>query len=729
MDFSGIQTRSRSVEGLIEAGRLKEAMSGLTLLLQEIGFGPLYDELRQQEVTYRYLLQYHLDGYADNDREKVLNEIRRKLCSLTDRAALEWMHRHACGWLFTQLRRHPEVDFLPTARALRDARDDGRSAQDEATEQACRRRCEELQIKLFEEVLRPDAWKDEDAWEEGFALCDNDTQALLTAALLLSLQICFDRRKLMMLMDLAAHASMTTSMRALTALALAVDRHRLRISLDAELSARLKLLTDDAWMASQLPVICGAVIRERNADDLTHRMQQTILPEMNRFGHLLKEKMDKPDKSESELDMEELLSDTRLTDRMMKFQQMQTEGEDVYLATFEWQKGDLFFSDVSNWFLPYDERHTLLTDAPASSGEGKSLSLKKLIAAMTGLCDSDKYSLCRSLSRIGGNAPDMFIHPGTTDEALDEAVSELKEANRHRQAFLVINEFVQDLYRFFKLCPRRQEFGDVFALSPRFDSHPLLSAAFDTPECLVEMAALHIRHPHYILERRQDNCREALRLLDKAAGFTENDFNALRLRGYCHEQLNELPAALEDYRKADVLRADNRWVLRHWATCCDGLGQPREACTIWQRLAALDKGNLQYQLNVGHMYMAQKRWSEALNAYYKAEFLFPDAEKTRRPLAWCSTLLGRFDQAEEYTQKILRQNPTANDWLNAGHLAWLRGQLREAVTRYAQGAALMADRDGFLSLFDRDLPLLQEAGLDESEIPMMRDSLLDALEP
>ena len=66
--------------------RIKEAITDLGYLIQQNGFGPAYDELVQQETTYRYLLRYRLEGVEDKERDKVLLKLIRTLCELADSA-------------------------------------------------------------------------------------------------------------------------------------------------------------------------------------------------------------------------------------------------------------------------------------------------------------------------------------------------------------------------------------------------------------------------------------------------------------------------------------------------------------------------------------------------------------------------------------------------------------------------------------------------------------------
>ncbi|HPL07126.1 MAG TPA: hypothetical protein PLW96_07750, partial [Bacteroidales bacterium] len=84
--------------------RIKEAIMDLGYLIQQNGFGPAYDELVQQETTYRYLLRYRLEGVEDKERDKVLLKLIRTLCELADSAYRQWLTVNSSQWYYSRLR-------------------------------------------------------------------------------------------------------------------------------------------------------------------------------------------------------------------------------------------------------------------------------------------------------------------------------------------------------------------------------------------------------------------------------------------------------------------------------------------------------------------------------------------------------------------------------------------------------------------------------------------------
>ena len=89
-------------------------------------------------------------------------------------------------------------------------------------------------------------------------------------------------------------------------------------------------------------------------------------------------------------------------------------------------------------------------------------------------------------------------------------------------------------------------------------------------------------------------------------------------------------------------------------------------------------------------------------------------------LAWCSLLTGKYEQAEKYYLKVIGNQPTQADWLNAGHTAWLMKQIPLAIERYRK--ALPDDKKADFP--NNDAELLHKAGLTADDLAIMTDAVL-----
>jgi tetratricopeptide (TPR) repeat protein len=133
---------------------------------------------------------------------------------------------------------------------------------------------------------------------------------------------------------------------------------------------------------------------------------------------------------------------------------------------------------------------------------------------------------------------------------------------------------------------------------------------------------------------------------------------------------------------------------------------------------------LSVQISIGHCHLELKEYNEALKYYFKVEYLDNKSHKAWRPIAWCSFLTGKYDQAHTYYSKIMGNAPTMQDYLNAAHTEWALQNRKGAIDHYLQ--AIRTENDDFTKFKDhfmQDVPDLITAGIEEEEIPLMLDQL------
>ena len=121
----------------------------------------------------------------------------------------------------------------------------------------------------------------------------------------------------------------------------------------------------------------------------------------------------------------------------------------------------------------------------------------------------------------------------------------------------------------------------------------------------------------------------------------------------------------------------------------------------------------------------RKDYEEALKYYFKVDYLDPEGGKAWRPIAWCSFLVGKKEQAQRYYEKILDDKPVSLDYFNAGHVEFSLGHIRKAIDYYRRSIELdNGDSTKFLSNFKQDAPDLIASGIAASDMPILLDQLM-----
>ena len=300
-------------------------------------------------------------------------------------------------------------------------------------------------------------------------------------------------------------------------------------------------------------------------------------------------------------------------------------------------------------------------------------------------------------------------------EAQNEALSEAKHYEKmlaySQRTETISNQYIQDLYRFFKIYPRRHEFRDLFEESLNLQYCKTLKDTFNNVEHMFTLAGYFFA---------KDYLLEALMLYQDIIKETEGNAEIYQKIGYCFQKNKNYSKAIEAYLQADLLKPDNVWTNRHLAISYRQSGQYDKALEYYKKVEAAQSENLTVILQIGLCLAELKQYDEALAYFFKLEYLDNESIKSQRAIAWCSFVTRKFEQAMKYYSKILEKKPQMQDYLNAGHVAWITGNINTAVQRYAI-ALTLSDKTVFINQFDKDKEILLKLGINKNDFPLMID--------
>ena len=540
---------------------------------------------------------------------------------------------------------------------------------------------------------------------------------LFTGAVLLSLMECFDPRKFSWLLDAATHADTQVSQRALVIIAIVLHIHPNRLWLYPELEARLSLLNEDGSFGKQLNRVYIQLLRSQETEKIDKKMREEIIPEMMKNVSIMRnmkygfeENMDEDDRNP---DWEKAFEESGLGDKIREMNELQLEGADVYMSTFAQLKSYPFFQNPHNWFYPFDMQHSGIIREFGLKPTGDNAILS-LILQSGFFCNSDKYSLCFTMAHIPQAQRNMMLSQMTSQD-LNELMDESKSSGLRQYAQrpdVISNQYIHDLYRFFKLSQRRHEFRDIFKEEIALHRIPALKDILRKPELLVTIADFHFRKEHPA---------EALGIYQEVIDMNYADADIFQKTGYCLQKEKRYKEAISAYRKADVLKPDHIWTIRHLATCYRQLRDFASALEYYRKVEAMQPENRNVTFFIGSCLAEQERYEEALQCFFKLDLMENDCIKAWRAIGWCSFVSGKSEQAMRYYEKVLVLKPIATDYLNAGHVALRLGDMEKAAELYGKAASESGNRETFLDMFDKDKETLIKLGIDENDIPLIRD--------
>ncbi|MEG0648096.1 MAG: tetratricopeptide repeat protein, partial [Bacteroides sp.] len=340
--------------------------------------------------------------------------------------------------------------------------------------------------------------------------------------------------------------------------------------------------------------------------------------------------------------------------------------------TFSALKSFPFFREIQNWFYPFDKKHSSIIKQSKEQNDQNDL-LDTII--QSGLfCNNDKYSLFFIMQSFPKAQRDMVFSQLTEQQA--EAFSdqakweELRKFNDRPTT--VSNQYLHDLYRFYKLNQRRMEFTDIFKEKIALYQVPLLKGMLYHPDFLIHLAHYHLSKEHW---------NEAVELYQQVLTMKEcpeatDEF--YQRMGYALQKLGRRQEAIAAYLKADTIKPDNVWTNRHLATCYRLTGHFTEALIYYRRVELTTPDNKNIVFYMAHCLAELKQYDEALNYFFKLDFLENNSIKAWRGISWCSFVKGKHEQATRYYEKIIERKPLPVDYLNAGHVYWVSKQTSKA---------------------------------------------------
>lgn len=719
---------------LLDHRRITEALETMDTFTGWLGDWEVRNILEELRTSYHYLLKYMMEGTADPSRSKMYHQITASLYVLADRTHVLLRAQVSTEYYFDRFRfyRHiPAKTFTALQIGMESFAEEialknlvaGRA--DDAESIVLRKNLENASYELFYRVWVSGRWTEEEE-REARALLDStlvpvNTLALLVSAVTLSLVEYFDIRKFTFLLDAFRHPSVLVSQRAIVGILITTYLYDARLSLYPELMARLALLNEEASFAANLLTVQIQFLRSRETEKIDKKMREEIIPEMvknmNRMNKIDLEDPDEENPSEGRNpDWEDWAGTSGLQDKLKEMSELQMEGADVYMSTFSQLKRYPFFTEMANWFYPFDKQHSAVVQVFGREAD-KQLPLLDNLLQSAFFCNSDKYSFCFTIMQVPQAQREMMIRQleeQNTNLNDEEMRSDIRSYALRPEN--VSNQYIQDLYRFYKVFPRRHEFRSPFATGVDIYRSNVLREITHQPGFMRTQADFLFRKAYF---------PEACSIYQDYVEMNGADAELYQKIGFCLQKSKNYPAAIAAYLKADLERPDNEWTNRHLALCYRLSEQYEKALEYYRKVEDVRGDDLKVVTQTGFCLAKLKRFEEALGYFFKVEYLNGGTAKTRRAIGWCSFLSGKPEQAMKYYGRIVENKEALpQDYLNTGHVAWVLGDIRKAVGMYARCRELLDTDEQFLVLFDEDCDLLESKGIPGEEIRLMNDLVL-----
>lgn len=732
MNKEDIIAQKKDILTYLSKRQLKEAFNLLIKMSSSLHEWQMTEKLKELETNYRFMLHYLFEGVKDTERENVYRNLLRSLYELTDDISDELLKYNSPNIFYDKIRIdelktpvtinefHDQLKNISESISLLSLLEDGEEKSTRARGLAVQR--ERIAADMFNSIFISKRASEDDSTDyksfiDGIDLPVRE-KCLFISALTLNLFHRFDSRKVQALMHASVSDDKYTKARAVVGLVIVLQMYDIRWELYPELQDRMGVLSENPDFKKSILQVIIQLIRSRETEMISRKISEEIIPEMMRFNSMagrklnMEDLMNESEFSEKNPEWQKELEESGLVDKLQEYSNMQLEGADVFHSTFAGLKNFPFFKEMSNWFLPFD---TSYSEFSSLFPDEKDSLLKTAIVDSAHMCDSDKYSFCLSLLQIPAEQRQHMMHQlGAESEQVKELQQEAKAMNKSVDDEVISNQYIQNLYRFFKLNPYRSNFFDIFRLRLNFYDKKSIAPLISDTESMKKIASFCFSKNQF---------KEALSIFDRLIAIDENG-DLWQKIGYCRQMLENLQGALDAYLQADLLTPNNSWILKRIAHIYRSLKQPEQALEYYKKAAKLTPDNLNLELNIGHCYLELKNYEKALNYYFKVELLNDKNNKALRPIAWTAFLLQKFDLSKKYYEQILSKKPTIHDYLNAGHVELCMNNPSNAIELYQKAIGQNDKFNQFIELFEADKDILVASGIDPKIFPFLFDEIL-----
>ena len=733
MSPTDINKRREIIYSYIEKKQLKSAIENVKQLTDIQQNWSVSEKLTELETNYKFMLHYLVEGKGDPQQDKIYVKLFRDIYILTDEAAESLLMQESSSVFYEKLR----IQNVREAVTLDDYIDILIKHADTATFLDLLEEGEEKATRVRKNSLaHENTLRDLFYYVFTSPLANNDfieslnrfiddgvipvnDKCMIISALTLNIFERFDAAKILFLLDVCRSPQQEIAARAIIGIIPIFQIYRERCQLYPDCGNRVKLLSDDTHFNRMFMRTITGYIQAHETEKITKRLNEEIIPEMMKLSPMIGKKI-KLDEwlGESGLDdknpeWQKILDESGLTDKLQEFSDLQMEGADVFHSTFSNLKNYPFFNELSNWFLPFDTQHSSVRGVFSEDRESSSIIASMFETSL--ICNSDKYSFCFSIMMMPEEYRNMMIGQlGTEGDELKKMQEEELTLNPNQKEESIIKQYIQDLYRFFKLHPRSSNFKDIFNLSLNFHEIEEFNPIVLQPRNLEQVAL-------YYFEK--NNFKEASGAYKLLSDKVQPKSEYWQKMGYCKQMMSDIKGALDDYLHAELIEDNNSWLLNRIAHCYRVLKKPETALEYYRRLEQFRPDDLNVQLNIGHCYLELKQYDAALNYYFKVELLDSNNTRAWRSIAWCAFLSNKFDVAQNYYSRILENKPNTHDFLNAGHVELCLANNNRAVEFYKLSQNASGNFDVFTSILEDDIAVLKEAGVDTKILPIIVDKI------
>lgn len=660
------QQRYKEVNQLLSERRVVDALEHLSMMAKEAEVALYIDKLDEHLDIYKNILRYSFSDVEDPQRESIYKNLIVSLLELADE--LKMQHPAFAASRFEEDRERRRKQLLSALE-----------------EKAFDAQFDLLSDQVFQDVVAMGKLQaNEKSFLDELLLADHVpwyTKSMFLSALMLSLQQCFDQQKFRLLFAVYNKQEDHVSQRALLALLIAYYQYDIRMPYYPLLMSMWEDYSGRPDFEKQIELIVIQFLRARDTEKLNQKLTDDLLPEVQKMTPRI---MDK-------LGLDELLSDANeeqenpewktvfedtpgLYDKLEEISNLQMEGADIFMGAFSQLKSFPFFSSLSHWFLPFHEK----SDAAFGMLENESFDVPEFVSSLAKspfLCNSDKFSFCLNMTMIPAPQKKMMTSMMFDElKMMGELGKEEELLNQSARDKTVFTQYIQDLYRFYKLNNNKDLYYNIFDQEYDFDQTLFFNKHISGTTTLRNMGEFCLEKQHF------HHAIAIFKRLLLVPGYDSSEL--LEKIAFSYQKSKQYQMAIDYYRKAELMDTNLMWLYKNLIFCYRKTGDPHQLIAYCKKAIDMEGEDTYLLTYLGHACFDLENYEEALKYYFQVEYVSSNT-RVYRPIAWCAFVLGKFEVADKYFRMILKKKkPGYFDYMNFAHVCWCSGNYDQAKELY-----------------------------------------------
>lgn len=623
-----IKTINKIKEGILDF-RLGDALAELDEIINAHVDWGLGDELNSLADNYKLMLSSMSQGLTDPMLDENYLRLLRESYRLYSK--VKWnvrkMQNQSFGTIYGATL---NIDVDTCCTKLENFFADDILGQDSKEQH------QQYTNEVFNVLINQSLWNDETAQKMEQMLLsptvDVKDKLLFVTAVMLSACGTFDYRKLAVLLHVYQQTDIEQlRIRALVGWVMSIDSTMDKIYPEQKLM--VSGVISDLRVQEDLFALQLQIIYCLNAMSDNKAIKDDILPDlvkgqgMPNIDIRIIEDPDEIDDFIAREENEEKLE--ALQDKVERMMDMQKNGADIYFGGFAMMKNFPFFNTLSNWFCPFYYEHPELRDI--YKGDANINVVKSLMNAVP-FCDSDKYSFALAMNTVIAKIPKNML-----DMLGNGELKSLEDFAQLPEDTVFLRNYLQDLFRFYRLCPMNKKFQNIFASEKALFITSELFAGSDFAQKTTKIAEIlldkHLNEQFVFLAKNCTTMSQkllgmignyymsieefdiAMDMFERLYDEEPDSKTAIKGLAKCHFHFCEYQNALEMYLKLEELSPESRVVQQNKYVCMSYVGREEEAVQGLAKLNYENPGNHAILSALGWAYLVCGKKDLALKRY------------------------------------------------------------------------------------------------------------------